>query len=144
MSLLQLRSSSRGGCCFDFTPFLKKYRKIFAFRLPVRPTPAFPSPDNLSAAKARLSSVLVTSVKPERASSTYFGGRGRGGQSEPTPTNAPFFWFLINEYFRCYFFLNPDLHITFSPGYPTDLHLGPAYQLTIDPPIYLPTFPFLV
>ncbi len=31
--------------------FLKKYRKIFAVRLPVRPTPAFPSPDNLSEQK---------------------------------------------------------------------------------------------
>ncbi len=83
-------------------------------------------------------------MKPERASSTYFGGRGRGGQSEPTPTNAPFFWFLINEFFRCYFFLNPDLHITFSPGYPTDLVTlqttsWPCLSTNNRPP-YLPTY----
>ncbi len=91
-------------------------------------------------------------MKPERASSTYFAGQGgEGGQSEPAPTYAPvgssvfgwaaffhsaaisqlFFWFMANEFFRCWFFLNPDLHITFPPSYPTELATLLTYVLAL-------------
>jgi len=89
MSLLQLSSSYRSGCSFDFTPFKKKIEKYLLsdFRQADAGIPIALQPVRT---KARLLSLLATSVKPERASSTYFAGQGGdGGQSEPAPTYAP-------------------------------------------------------
>jgi hypothetical protein len=83
MSLLQL--SSRGCCCFDFTPFFKNTEKYLLFRLPVRPTPAFPLPYNLSATNARLSASVGVCRRfssprqnPSEQAQRNLGGRGSG------------------------------------------------------------------
>jgi hypothetical protein len=46
-----------------------------------------------------------------------------------------FFWLLTfdHSFFCCQIFPNPDLHTTQPSGYPSDLNLSPAYELTINP-----------
>ncbi len=50
-------------------------------------------------------------------------------------TTVNLFWLLTfdHSFCHCHFFLNPDLHTTHPPSYPTDLNLRPPYELTINP-----------
>jgi hypothetical protein len=96
MSLLQLSSSSRRRYCFDFTPFFKSTKTIC---FPTSRQADAGIPIALQSVSNKSTSVVASRHLGETRASNLnvlWGvgaggarGRGRVGQSEPAPTNAP-------------------------------------------------------